>query len=553
MNHSSTDSATTSSRESSRRTKVIILVGLTVLFIGILTLALQQSNQSAPSQTYQTEASEAGPEVIEGGYIEKDRWPFSARIYRADGDDLLPSCTAALIHPQWVLSAAHCGESREMDGYIPLEQANYRIFFPNSSNLAVDRPYEVEAIYFHPDYLATEIAQNNFFEYDVMLLRLSEPITNEQPVAIFNSTEEIEEGMEAIIIGGGLIGGSADRDNRSRAFRSLREAIMRVPSENEIDQTQFTMNDSMVSLYPPYTCFGDSGGPNLMWDDQNNQVSLFGVTSLIWSIPSERVPEWMKNDLQYMHPCTSDNLYTVFAQAAPIMPYPDPQQEDPYSNYQFIVDTLAFHNDTLPSETQTFQGKPFDALHCHVSQSGITDLNPIPGCVSDADQVYQIRNGCMQTCQDGFEDCRYGENGEYLGCQPEGSQPVQRGDRALTPTPTPESAPQDEQDDGEDRWFYYWDTECVCTDGERYETLRHIDDLNSPGRCNEQPENRLVCNREYPGVFEQNETFQTYWDQECVRTLQNADGTPVYDDNGNEIHEKVEGIYGKEACERLNQ
>ena len=104
-----------------------------------------------------THHKKAQGKIVNGTNVEDGRYPFQVGLAYSE-DDPVPTCGGTLIHPRWVLTAAHCGESFS-HAFIG------RLDFSISS----EKDYEaikIQKFFSHPEY------DEDTIDNDIMLIRL---------------------------------------------------------------------------------------------------------------------------------------------------------------------------------------------------------------------------------------------------------------------------------------------------------------------------------------------------------------------------------------------
>jgi trypsin len=158
-------------------------------------------------------------------------------------------CTAQLISPTWVLTAAHCASPR------------HRLLVGHASRGAA-RQVGIASVIRHPRYDAATA------EYDVALIRLAEHV-NLDPLRIATSAEAqrlLRPDARAIIVGWGRRSAKSDFADRL------------VESDVELGQLQRRGARFIYVDRVSGPCGGDSGGPLLMESEEGVSV-LLGVAS----------------------------------------------------------------------------------------------------------------------------------------------------------------------------------------------------------------------------------------------------------------------------------
>ena len=129
------------------------------------------------------------PNIIGGTRLDPADWPFILQVwFDGDNDELGDTCTAALIHELWVLTAAHCVD--EGDG----TYSDVRIIVPNPyQGPGVDSRaswFRAKRVIIHPEYPEHD---DDAILPDVALVELNSPIYSRykrEPVRVLSPSEE---------------------------------------------------------------------------------------------------------------------------------------------------------------------------------------------------------------------------------------------------------------------------------------------------------------------------------------------------------------------------
>ncbi len=203
---------------------------------------------------------------IVGGYeAEPGAWPWMAALVSSSEDSLYYGqfCGGTLIHPSWVVTAAHCVES------VSPESVDVVLGVHDLANDTGDR-IKVRRIIINPYYDSLSV------DSDIALLEL-ERNASQKPLSLIASQSSLE-GEDSTIIGWGVTDpGAYEAPERLQEVsvpiisdETCREAY----GESEITDNMLCAGDAEGGKD---TCWGDSGGPLMV--RENGDWKLAGITS----------------------------------------------------------------------------------------------------------------------------------------------------------------------------------------------------------------------------------------------------------------------------------
>ena len=230
-----------------------------------------------------TDSNSPSHRIINGQQVGENKYPWMVGLLKR-GFKQNPAagikCGGSLIHPKWVLTAAHCVS----DSY---SRSQYSIWL-NHPDLTTEKGMviDVAETFIHPFWISRE------YDGDIALLKLQQPVDIE-PVALTGMSYDqynYSAGTLTTVMGWG--GTEVDGGSPSNKLMEVEVPIVEQSICNATMKVFGTFDEGMLcaGFYEggKDSCYGDSGGPLIVnTGDKIEQIGLVSAGGDLCAQPNE--------------------------------------------------------------------------------------------------------------------------------------------------------------------------------------------------------------------------------------------------------------------------